>query len=401
MNLIRNAQSKGHKTCIEQLESRILCSVAIVTPALQDTSTSATVGVAGLQFVDFRDADGTSSQITYKGGGSAVVIWSGTNLSSVAMRKGILIDGSSLVLSSVNGDGGSNSVLSITASRGKRYISVDAIHISANILAVNAPGAYMQGALSFTRGSAKRISIWGAKDASIGDGGQSGSTWVNLVFKSLAPMVNTTLACDSAKSVTVPSWTADAPIGAAFGADPSTLIAFDLDRLNVAGNLTNFELQVEDTLIKPTARVTVGGAIDSDYFLLATGLRSLSAARMTGTSIVCDMSLPSGQFPQSADQFYAPPSLIDSLTLDGRGSADFVNSYVVAKNIGTMQLGRVQMDNSGQAFGVAAQSIALIHGARSNANKSFVARKLSSPAAWAAAKAKLRLNWQDFTIDML
>jgi len=387
---------------IESLETRLLFSShasPLAIPA--DNQTSATVGAGASQFIQIHDnANGTTSTLTYTGGGSAQVACIGAGLSSKQKGKGTVITGSGLVISSITGTGASQTVLSITARGGKRYIPVNSISISANIRAVNAPGALLQGSISFPRGSAASIVIGGAQNSSITDGVERGSSPIDLVFKSLGPMVNTTLSCNSAISVTAPSWTADSPI-AEGSANPSSLILFDLGSLKISGKLTNFELETQDALKQPTTNVQVGGAMQGDYFNLATGLRNLSAASMTDTSIVCDISLAAGQFPTSASQFFAPPSLISNLTLRGSGRDSFVNSFLVAGNMGTINLGRVQMSNAGQAFGLAAQTISAVRGSVAGTSRSFQLKRLTTPADLEAQKAKLRINWQDVEIKML
>lgn len=391
---------RHRQVCIEPLETRLLFSIASPLAIQADNQLSATVGAGASQFIQIYDnANGTTSSLTYTGGGSAQVAYIGADLSSKQKGKGTVLTGSGLVISSITGTGASQTVLSIIARGGKHYIPVDSISIGANIRAVNAPGAMLTGSMAFPRGSAGSIVIHGAQNSSISDGVERGSAPVNLVFKSLGPMVNTTLSCNSAISVTAPSWTADSPIGSS--SNPSSLILFDLGTLKITGNLTNFELETQDTLITPATKVQVGGAMKGDYFLLSTGLRSLSAAAMTDTSIVCDISLAAGQFPTSASEFFAPPSVISSLTLTGSRSANFVNSFLVARNIGTLNLGRVQMNNAGQPFGLAAQIISAVRGKVVGSSKSFQLKRLTDPAALDAQKAKLKINWQDFDIKML
>lgn len=387
---------------IESLEARLLFSSyasPLAIPA--NNQISATVGAGALQFIQFHDnADGTTSTLKYTGGGSAQVACIGAGLSSSQKGKGTIITGSGLAISSITGTGASRTVLSITARGGKRYIPVEAISIGANVRAVNAPGALLQGSMAFPRGSAASIVLNGAQNSSITDGVERGSSPINLVFKSLGPIVNTTLSCNSATSVTAPSWTADNPIGTG-SANPSSPILYDLGSLKISGNLTNFELETQDTLKKPTANVQVGRAMQGDYFLLATGLRNLSAATMTDSSIVCDISLAAGQFPASASEFAAPPSMISNLTLRGSGPANFVNSFLVARNMGTINLGRVQMSNAGQAFGLAAQTISAVRGSAVGTSKPFQLKRLTDPAALETQQTKLGIDWQDFEIKML
>jgi hypothetical protein len=141
-----------------------------------------------------------------------------------------------------------------------------------------------------------------------------------------------------------------------FGQQPGAA----LNRLNVRGAITNTRIQS-----------------DSD-------IGTVSAASMTNSSIFAGVANGGGggsarNLPTDATAFVSAAT-IRSVTLRRSATANYTASNVAASTIGRFSGGTVHVTNTGQQFGLAAQTIGSVSGTRDDTGESARAVRLTEPS---------------------
>jgi hypothetical protein len=88
------------------------------------------------------------------------------------------------------------------------------------------------------------------------------------------------------------------------------------------------------------------------------GIGSIAAGSITGSTIFAGLAgaASAGALPADKSAF-ATPAAIGSITLKSKSSPQFTNSVIAATTLGRVNLGVVEVNNSGTAFGLAADVV--------------------------------------------
>jgi hypothetical protein len=147
----------------------------------------------------------------------------------------------------------------------------------------------------------------------------------------------------------------------------------------------------------------VNGDISDSAIFSAGNVGMIAGRSILSSTIRAGIAalLPGQSLPASAADF-ATAASIASLRLgsDPRRAA-FANSTIAASHLGELSLGRIQTNNGGAAFGVAANSIKLLQGIDITTGHAFRLTNVASTAAAAAALAAQHINPQDFLISII
>jgi hypothetical protein len=128
-------------------------------------------------------------------------------------------------------------------------------------------------------------------------------------------------------------------------------------------------------------RLYVRGAMTNTDIRSDADLGTISAASISGSTIFAGKSNGGGKnLPTDATAF-VNAATIRGVTVRGRGATPtFADTNIAASTLGRMNLGTVQVNNGGKAFGLAAQTIAAVSGQRNDTGETARAVRLTEPA---------------------
>jgi len=118
-------------------------------------------------------------------------------------------------------------------------------------------------------------------------------------------------------------------------------------------------------------RLNVRGAVTNADIRANSNIGTVSAASMTGSTIFAGVNAGGGgggrNLPTAATAFVSAAS-IRNVTIRNRGTTPaFIDTNIAASDLGRMNLGAVQVSNSGRAFGLAAQTVRSVSALGANA----------------------------------
>ena len=131
-------------------------------------------------------------------------------------------------------------------------------------------------------------------------------------------------------------------------------------------------------------RLNVRGAIADTRIRSNADIGTVSAASITNSSIFAGVANGGGggsarNLPTDATAF-VNAATIRSITLRRSATANYVGSNVAASTIGRFSGGTVPVTNTGQQFGIAAQTIGSVSGTREDTGESRRAVRLTEPS---------------------
>jgi hypothetical protein len=323
---------------------------------------------ANAQSVVFTDADGTVATIR-AAGGSVIAAVSGDNLAQSTTGRTVTVTGNNLGLSNLTlvGDNPNVTIKTVGGSDGR--ITVGAMSAAGPARGVSGRGVVLRGSATFSN-SVGRLDLAGTDGATI-----------TIQRSGLAGFVEPSITIGTASNTDI---TSQAPLKVKLGTwggddvNPDTITAPAIRNLQVNGDF-NGALDVsgngQRTGTPAVGNVRVGGVASGAWTVgsLKTlragtvanavirsggGIGSIVANSITGTTIFAGMAgtAAAGALPIDKSAF-ATPAAIGTVTLRGKTQSQFASSVIAATTLGRLNLGVVSAENSGTAFGVAADAI--------------------------------------------
>jgi hypothetical protein len=182
-----------------------------------------------------------------------------------------------------------------------------------------------------------------------------------------------------------------------------TLTAPSIKQMTVSGGIVNSTINLTAAGGTDLGSLNMTGGLLSSTIFSASDLGPLTLGSIIGSRILAGVGpLQPGEFiPTSASEF-AANATIKSITLrPGIRYVSFANSSIAAFNIGAMSLNRVQTNNGGAPFGVAAHFMSSLSGLDLKTRRSFSIGHITSGSVVASAFARQRINPQDLLVDIL
>jgi cyclophilin family peptidyl-prolyl cis-trans isomerase len=331
---------------------------------VQVGSTQAVLGQGAARIVHFTDPDGTASQISFSGPGTATVAFSGTGLTATPKGSIVTISGTPQGVFVTTSGTSAGSSLIITGRGGNGKVDLGGITTDGPLRAIagtntaltgNLTAASSIGSVTLATLSNGQIGLGAGRAANIKLGTSSNSS----IF-SAAPL----------GSVTIGAWNTGGTISATTiakvainGAFAGILDAGSIKNLS-AGSITGGSWNVTGALSSVLTRSITGltaalgtlgkltalGAITSSTIKTTGNMTSISAASATGSTFFA--GIVSTALPAQAIDFSAVDS-IGAVKITG----SFVNTNIAAQLLGRLILGTIQTANNGTAFGAAGHQI--------------------------------------------
>jgi hypothetical protein len=312
----------------------------------------------------FTDAAGAPVTVSLNSG-SAQIFFSGTGSLTTKGTKAT-VAGSGLELGSITVTGTSKvSTLSIKASP-KAPVTVSGITDASPLGAITTTGTNVSGAI--TLNSAGKITLGSVSNATITiASGAPGTTSITTGAVSDSSLTSSV----PIKSLTAASWSGSQNISAPSitamtikaGGLASNISTGALGTLTIGGTLTGNIAASSPKSIKLGAvtgsaitltgnagTIAVTGALTNGSIKATGGIKSVSAGSISGSDIFAGISDIVAFAQLSA-------ASAGSATIGSVKAKSFAASYIEAAKISSAALGAITTDNSGTAFGVAADSL--------------------------------------------
>jgi cyclophilin family peptidyl-prolyl cis-trans isomerase len=163
--------------------------------------------------------------------------------------------------------------------------------------------------------------------------------------------------------------------------------------LAVMGDLSNVILDVTGSGVRS---LSIGGTMSHDTIETIGSMGSLTAANISNTQIYAAVAAlaPGQMLPDLAAQFTAAATIN---LLKDKGA--FSSTNIAADKLLNLSLGKIQTNNAGVPFGLAAHLIGAVSGVNAANGKKVALHKLNDPAALPAIESSLGLK--DFTLKVL
>jgi cyclophilin family peptidyl-prolyl cis-trans isomerase len=288
--------------------------------------TTVAVGSGGAKVVKFTDPDGTVSQVSIKGPGSASISLAGAGLTQ-STKSGILTVTGTPSSVSIDATGTTAaSTLTITGKGGNGVVNLAGISSTGSFKTINATTTSLAGSSAIT-GSIGTLSVnsltGSLSAAAIGKLAVKGALAGSIAASSIGATTAGSVAGSWAVSGSAGSVTTTSVSG-------FTASLGSLAKLNVKGSVSNSTIRTTGNI----SSVQAGGMADTDFY---AGIASTVAT---------------GALPTAAD--LAGSSAISSVKI---GKSGYVGSILAAADLGKITLGFVTLTNSSTPFGLAAEQI--------------------------------------------
>ena len=333
--------------------------------------------------------DGTVVTEKVSGPGSLTLAFANA-VSTLTKGKAITITGSNLDPEiTVTGATGSTK-LTLTASKGSKIGRVGDVNITGDLGTLTGKGINLDGDLNIS-GSAKSITLNNANNGAITIGGGL----LALALKTTAAITDEVITSGSAiKSISTPAINGT-------NQATSSLTAPVVGSISVTkGGISNTAITLTGGAADDLAKLSIKGAALSLFINSTGGLGAISAASMVNTIIYAGIGAMSpGQVLPNFPGDFASVQSIKSVKVKTGKTPTFSNSSIAAEVLGSLSLGRVETNNNGTSFGVAATSISSITGTDQENGKKISAKKVTA-ANISALLAKLGFGLGDFVVKM-
>jgi hypothetical protein len=320
---------------------------------------------ANAQKIVFTDADGTTATVSVAGG-SAVVSVGGDNLTQTTDGRTVTVKGTSLVLTNMVVTGTYPSVTVSTVGGADGRITLGAFNAAGTIRSFSGRGVILRGTATFGN-SVGRLDLAGTQGATI-DINTTGSQEPSV---SIGNAVDTDITSQAPLRLKLGTW-------GGTDANADTITAPAIRNLQVNGDFTgaldvNGSGQRAGAPAVGNVRVTGGltgawtvaslnslhaGTVANAVIRSGGGIGSIVAGSITGSTIFAGLAdtAAAGALPTDKSVFSAPVA-IGSVSLKSKTPPQFTNSVIAAATLGKMNLGVVAVNNSGTAFGLAADAV--------------------------------------------
>jgi cyclophilin family peptidyl-prolyl cis-trans isomerase len=331
--------------------------------------TTVSVGSGGAKIVRFTDPDGTASQVSITGPGSASISLTGSGLTQ-STKAGILTVVGTPSSVSINATGTSAaSTITITGRGGNGLVNLAGLSSTGAFKTINATTTSLAGT-STIAGSVGTLSLnnltGSLSAAAIGKVAVKGALAGSLTASSVGKTTTGSLAG---------SW---AVSGSAGSISTTSVSGFtgslgSLPKLIVKGSVSN-------STIRTTGNISIlqaGGLADTDFY---AGISSSVAA---------------GTLPTAAD--LAGSSAISSVKI---GKSGYVGSILAAADLGKIALGFVSLTNNSTPFGLATEQITALT-ATIDLKTKLNLKNVTTQAQVTTALTKAGITPEDFNIAII
>ncbi|HEY8748984.1 MAG TPA: VCBS repeat-containing protein [Tepidisphaeraceae bacterium] len=367
----------------------LLNTTGTVTPPPSGSGLDKTLGAGSGKSFSFYTPEGTFTNISLSGPGSATLHFTASGTVDLPNGRGVRTI-KALTLSDIATSGttaGTTLSLDVQGHSGSQTINLNSITADSALGAINAPRANISGDIALP-GGVGSIGLLSANNGTItvgaGRAPQLSFQQVgNEIINSSAGIGEMFVRLDAGITLTAPS----------------------IRQLQVGGSLINSSITLTNGFaqgVLDLGRAQVMGDIRDSAIFSAGNIGALLGRTMSGSSVQAGVAaLPPGTLPVSAVDFVSNAS-IANITLGGDPRrTTFTSSTISASQLGSLNLGRIQTANGGAPFGVAATSIKLLQGTDITTNRAFRLANIASTAAASASLAALHINPQDLTILIL
>jgi len=332
--------------------------------------------------------DGTVVTQKLSGPGTETVAFP-TAVTTTTKGKTVIVDPQLDPDISIVGSTGATKV-SFSASKGSKIARIGDFTTDSDLGTLSGKSVNLDGDLTIG-GSAKSITLNNASDGAI----TIGAGPLALALKTTAALTDEIITSAAAiKSISTPaiSGTSSAT---------SSLTAPSVGSISVTkGGVSNSSITLTAAAANDLGKLSIKGAAQSLFINSTGGLGAISAASMANTIIHAGVAaLSAGQVLPNFPADFASVQSIKSVKVKNGKFPTFSNSSIAAEVIGSLSLGRVQTNNGGTSFGVAATSISSLTGTDQTTNKKFSMHKITA-ADVQALLAKLGFSLADFVIKM-
>ncbi|HSZ58435.1 MAG TPA: peptidylprolyl isomerase [Tepidisphaeraceae bacterium] len=330
---------------------------------VQVGSTQAVLGQRAARMVHFSDPDGTSSQISFSGAGTATVSFSGTNLTATTKGGVITLSGTPQGVFIVTTGTSASSALTLTGRGGNGSVDIAGITTDGPLRALTGKNTALAGTLT-AAGAIGSLTLGSISNGTI-NLGTGRSVTINLgslnnagIF-SMAPVTAVTAGSWENGSLGAPAVNRISIKGAFMGfVNASSVKAFSAGSItggtwNVSGSVGSIlthSIAAITASLGTLGKLTVLGAISSSNIKTTGNISAISAASIAGSDIFAGVG--SSGLPAVTTDFNAA-STITSTKITG----SFVNSNIAAQTLGKVSIGSIQPANNGAQLGFAAHQI--------------------------------------------
>jgi peptidyl-prolyl cis-trans isomerase A (cyclophilin A) len=345
---------------------------------------------ANAQVVQFIDDEGTVSRLTVKGGTAAVQFTGNDVAQSPADKKLIVVNGTDLTVSNLILTGKNPSV-TLKTTGGDSRVAFNAITADGPVRGVTGSSIVLTGPAVFNN-AVGRLTLGRSERGSITIN-RSGSAGFVEPLITIGDAVDTNITSQAPLKLRLGSWTAtDSGIYAITTPAIRTMVVngnFD-GQLAVSGNgqrvgspaVANARIGgvlsgLWDVGSLNTLRA---GSIDQAVIRAVSTIGSVLTGSINQSTIFA--GLPSDAPPKTLPAASADlgTGSIRSFAIVGRSTTpQFVGSNIAASSLGRMNLGTVQENHSGAAFGLAASTVASLS-ALTSAGQPIRAARLTDPS---------------------
>jgi hypothetical protein len=368
----------------------LLNTTGTVTPPPSGAGLDKTLGAGGPKSFSFYTPEGTFATVSLAGAGSATLNFSASGTVDLPNGRGVRTV-KSLTLSDVSTTGtnaGTTLSLGVQGQSGSRTIDLNSISADSPLGAIDASRTNVNSDITLPGGVGK-ITLLSANNGTITIGaGQSPQLALqqvgNEIINSSAAIAQLSVRLDAGITLTAPS----------------------LRQIQVGGSLIHSTITLTSGLVAGAldlGSALVNGDISDSAIFSAGNVGMIAGRSILSSTIRAGIAalLPGQSLPASAADFAAAASIASvRLGSDPRRPA-FANSTIAASHLGELSLGRIQTNNGGAAFGVAANSIKLLQGIDITTGHAFRLTNVASSTAAAAALAAQHINPQDFLISII
>ena len=339
-----------------------------------------------LTSVVWTQPDGTV--VTEKLGGPGTETLSFANAVTTATKgKTITVAGSNLDPDiSITGSTGKTKV-SFSASKGTKIGRIGDFTTDSDLGTLSGKSVNLDGDLTIG-GSVGSVTLNNASDGAI----TIGAGPLAMSLKTTAALTDEIITSQAAiKSISTPAITGTSN-------STSSLTAPVVGSISVTkGGVTNTSMTLTGATANDLAKLSIKGAAAGMVVTSTGGLGAISAASMINT--VIDAGIANGIVLPNFPGDFASVQAIKSVKVKTSKFPTFSNTNIAAEVIGSLSLGRIQTNNAGNAFGVAATSIASLTGVDQTTGKKISLHKVTA-ANVQALLAKLGFGLGDFVIKM-
>jgi peptidyl-prolyl cis-trans isomerase A (cyclophilin A) len=339
-------------------------NVAQTTLTVQVGNTQAVLGAGAAKLVRFTDPDGTTSQISFAGAGTATVSFSGTNLMPTTKGNVITLSGTpqGVFIATTGTNAGSS--LTITGKGGNGTVDIAGMTTDGSLRALIGNNTALTGNMN-AAGSIGSLSLATLGGGSITLGAGQGAnikigTVNNASIFSAAPISSLTAGSwASGGTINAPSIGKVTVKGAFLGTVASSSIK-SFAAGSITGGSWNITGAVSSVVTHAIAGLTASlgslgkltalGAVSSSIFRSSGNIGAVSTGGISNSSFFAGVG--SASLPSAPTDFSAAAS-IGSVSVKG----SFVNGNIAAQSLGKLALGAIQSANAGIPFGVAAFEI--------------------------------------------